>query len=186
MSHQLVFVISAPSGGGKTSLVNALKKTEPALEHVVTHTTRAMRVDEIANVHYHFVSHSEFQQLIAQDDLVEWAEVYGQYYGTSKAAVDRVLQQHKYPVLNIDWQGARNIRKIYGTQAKTIFILPPSLAELQKRLEQRGDSHENIQKRVMAAQDEMNHANEYDAVILNECFDTALAELKAVIQASLK
>ncbi len=185
MHKRLIFVISAPSGGGKTTLVNALKKSEPCLEHVVTHTTRAERPGEENGIHYHFVSKQEFQTLIHTDALIEWAEVYGHYYGTSKAAVEQVLARKKYPILNIDWQGARNIRKIYGRTAVTIFILPPSLKELQKRLEARGDTASSIQSRLTHLEDELGHAEEYECVILNECFETALRDLKAIIHTAL-
>lgn len=177
---QKIIVISAPSGGGKTTLIRALLQNNPQLQNVITHTTRPPRNQEIHKVHYHFVDVPTFKAMIQNDDFVEWAQVYGHYYGTSKTAINTVLAQGKIPILNIDWQGAQNVRKIYGKAAVTVFILPPSLTELEKRLRTRGDSAENIQKRLATAEAEIAHAEEYDFVVTNDNFETALLALAEI------
>jgi guanylate kinase len=179
-----IIVISAPSGGGKTSLIEALLVKAPQFESVVTHTTRALRPGEVNGCHYHFVSKSEFERMIEAHELIEWAPVYHEYYGTSRAAIEKVWAQGKTPILNIDWQGAQSARQVFGERALSIFILPPSLAELEARLRARGDSEVNIQKRLAVAEEEISHAKEYDYVLTNADFEAALAELLQLIHAA--
>ncbi|SEI47234.1 guanylate kinase [Allopseudospirillum japonicum] len=178
-----LYIISAPSGAGKTSLVAALLAQVPQLKLSVSHTTRAPRPGEQDGVNYHFVSQEDFQNLIAQTGFLEHAQVFDHFYGTSKAWVLEQLQQGQDVILEIDWQGARQVRQAYP-QAVGIFILPPSKAALQERLQNRAqDSDEVIQKRMTQAVDEMSHYPEYDYVIINDDFQQALTELTSVLQA---
>lgn len=180
-----LYIISAPSGAGKSSLINALLADVPKSEVQlsVSHTTRAPRPAEEHGVHYYFTDHNEFKALIEQGHFLEWAEVFGNYYGTSLPMIEKSLEQGIDVFLDIDWQGARQI-KAKLPNVKTIFILPPSRAELEKRLIGRGqDSAETIAKRMNEAVSEMSHYNEFDYVIVNNDFQTALAELKAILTA---
>lgn len=149
----------------------------------VSHTTRQPRPGEVDGVHYNFTSVSQFKQLIADNEFLEWAEVFGNYYGTSRSAIVANLRQGIDVFLDIDWQGARQIRQqAPGTLG--IFILPPSLTELQQRLENRGqDSESVIAKRMAQAQSEMSHADEYEYLIINDNFNTALAEFEHIVLA---
>ena len=179
-----LYIISSPSGAGKSSLINALltKHNDAGkMQLSVSHTTRAMRPGEENGVHYHFVQVEEFKALIARGDFLEWAEVFGNYYGTSRAAIEACLTQGIDVFLDIDWQGARQIREQMPT--KSIFILPPSRAELEQRLIGRGqDSAEVIKGRMEKAIAEMVHYDEYDYVIINEDFEQALFQLRAIIE----
>ena len=149
----------------------------------VSHTTRAPRPGEQDGVHYHFVSVDTFKALIEKDEFFEWAEVFGNYYGTSKSAIRELLRQGIDVFLDIDWQGARQI-KVLEPSAKGIFILPPSLTELEQRLNKRGqDSSDVIAKRMAQAHSEMSHANEYEYLIINDNFDNALLELERIVLA---
>ncbi|MBU2112177.1 MAG: guanylate kinase [Gammaproteobacteria bacterium] len=178
-----LFIISAPSGAGKSSLIQALLKRHSDMQVSVSHTTRAPRPGEQDGVHYHFISVDEFKALIARDEFFEWAEVFGNYYGTSKSTIRDSLNRGIDVFLDIDWQGARQIKAQEGS-AKGIFILPPSLTELEQRLNNRGqDSAEVIAKRMAQAQSEMSHANEYEYLIINDNFDTALTELERIVLA---
>ena len=178
-----LFIISAPSGAGKSSLIQALLKRHSDMQVSVSHTTRAPRPGEQDGVHYHFISVAEFKALIARDEFFEWAEVFGNYYGTSKSTIRDSLSRGIDVFLDIDWQGARQIKAQEGS-AKGIFILPPSLTELEQRLNNRGqDSAEVIAKRMAQAQSEMSHANEYEYLIINDNFDTALTELERIVLA---
>lgn len=178
-----LFIISAPSGAGKSSLIQALLKRHSDMQVSVSHTTRAPRPGEQDGVHYHFISVDEFKALIARDEFFEWAEVFGNYYGTSKSTIRDSLSRGIDVFLDIDWQGARQIKAQEGS-AKGIFILPPSLTELEQRLNNRGqDSAEVIAKRMAQAQSEMSHANEYEYLIINDNFDTALTELERIVLA---
>ncbi len=179
MQHQAI-VISAPSGAGKTTLIRALLTEHPELEHVVTHTTRSMRPGEINGKDYHFIDAPTFEARIQQDYFVEWARVHGEYYGTSNMAIQKIIHAGKKPILNIDWQGAQRAREIYGKNLLSIFILPPSLEELECRLKARGDSPENIQKRLAIAETEISHAKDFDHVIVNDDFNQTLLELKSL------
>ena len=180
-----LYIVSAPSGAGKSSLINALlqKETTSDLKVSVSHTTRQPRSGENHGEHYHFVSVDDFKALIQQDAFLEYAEVFGNFYGTSRLWIEEQLQQGIDVFLDIDWQGARQIRTLMP-QAKSLFILPPSRDELERRLQGRGqDSAEVIAKRMSEAQSEMSHFNEYDYVIVNDNFDQALTDFDAIIRA---
>uniref|UniRef100_A0A486XK46 Guanylate kinase n=1 Tax=Rheinheimera sp. BAL341 TaxID=1708203 RepID=A0A486XK46_9GAMM len=178
-----LFIVSAPSGAGKSSLIQALLQRHSDMQVSVSHTTRAPRPGEQNGVHYHFISVDEFKALIAQDEFFEWAEVFGNYYGTSKSTIRDSLSRGIDVFLDIDWQGARQI-KTQEASAKGIFILPPSLSELELRLNKRGqDSSEVIAKRMAQAHSEMSHADEYEYLIINDNFDTALAEFAHIVLA---
>ncbi len=179
-----LYVISAPSGAGKSSLIQAYLKQSPTLAEVsVSHTTRLPRPGEANGQHYHFVNKDEFKGLINDKVFLEWAEVFGNYYGTSLQAINKRLDQGIDVFLDIDWQGARQIRTL-APLAKTIFILPPSRTELESRLNKRGqDDAETIAKRMAEAQSEMSHYDEFDYLIINDNFDTALNELSSILLA---
>lgn len=197
-----LFIISAPSGAGKSSLISALLHQEmpqpnqskvpantqqsPAnnnhsMKVSVSHTSRAPRPGEIDGQHYHFISQDEFQALIAKDAFFEWARVFDHYYGTSRTLIEQQLSQGIDVFLDIDWQGAQQIRKQLPS-AISIFILPPTKVALKQRLTSRGqDSQQTINKRMAKAVDEMSHYNEYDFVILNDDFALALSQLTSII-----
>src|SRR5690606_18348233 len=182
-----LFIISAPSGAGKTSLVNALV---PALTNIrvsVSHTTRAQRPGEVDGVNYHFVSAEVFAGMTQQGDFLESAEVFGNRYGTSQRWVEKTLAEGTDVILEIDWQGAQQVRKLLP-QAISVFILPPSRAALEQRLNLRGqDPADVIAQRMAQAIGEMEHYAEADYLLVNDQFDIALAELRTiVISARLK
>lgn len=180
-----LYIVSAPSGAGKSSLINALlaEKRDWQAQVSVSHTTRAARVGEVDGQHYHFVSKDIFQKLIAENAFFEWAEVFGNFYATSRVAIEEALAKGIDVFLDIDWQGARQVRSMMP-QAKGIFILPPSRAELEARLNKRGqDTAQVIGKRMAQAQAEMSHFDEYDYLIINDDFDSAAQELSAIITA---
>jgi len=183
-SSGTLYIVSAPSGAGKTSLVTALIKADPRVSVSVSHTTRAMRPGEQHGVNYHFVSHDDFKGLITQGDFLEHAEVFGNFYGTSRSALQEVLDQGNDLILEIDWQGAQQVRKLMP-EARSVFILPPSQQALRERLDGRGqDSEAIIAGRMKEAVSEMEHYDEYEYVIINDDFDVALEELKAVFMAN--
>ena len=140
-----------------------------------------MRESEINNVHYHFIDMRTFNAMIEQDEFVEWAKIYDHRSGTSKAAIEKILKNKQIPILNLDWQGAQSVRSIYGNQVLSIFILPPNLTELERRLKARGDSPASIERRLASAEAEIAHAEEYDHVIVNDTFEHALQELQNLI-----
>lgn len=180
-----LYIVSAPSGAGKSSLISAMLETNPtyAMKVSVSHTTRGMRPGEVHGVHYHFVEKHEFEALIKQEAFLEYAEVFGNYYGTSRPWIEETLNKGIDVFLDIDWQGARQIRQ-QMPQAKSVFILPPSNSELERRLNVRGqDSVEVIAKRMSEAKSEMSHYHEYDYVIVNDDFDGALVDFKAIMRA---
>ena len=178
-----LFVISAASGAGKTSLVRAMLAQDPQLKLSVSHTTRAPRPGEEDGIHYHFVPESAFLELLANNGFLESAHVHGARYGTSQAEVDQSLAAGRDVILEIDWQGAEQIRQLYP-QATSIFILPPSLEALAHRLNNRGqDSDEVIRRRLAAAREEMRHVHEFDYVTINDIFDVALQDLMAIVRA---
>lgn len=186
MNHSsgTLYIVSAPSGAGKTSLVTELIKQDPHVRVSVSHTTRAMRPGEAHGVNYHFVVHEEFKALIAQGDFLEHAEVFGNFYGTSRSALQETLDQGFDLILEIDWQGAQQVRKLMP-EARSIFILPPSQQALRQRLDGRGqDSEEIIAGRMKEAVSEMEHYDEYEYVIINDDFDVALDDLKAVFRSN--
>lgn len=178
-----LYIISAPSGAGKTSLVKALLAQDPDLVVSVSHTTRPRRVGEVDGVNYHFTTTQQFLDLLAQDAFLEHAEVFGHYYGTSHAVVAQQLERGRDVILEIDWQGARQVRRLIGT-AVSIFILPPSRAELERRLTARGqDGVEVISARMAKATAEMSHYAEFDYLLINDSFEQALTELQAIVLA---
>jgi guanylate kinase len=176
-----LFVISAPSGAGKTSLVRALMERSDTIGVAISHTTRARRPEETDGINYHFVTEVEFTAMVDDGEFLESATVFEHLYGTSTSAVNLILQQGKHLILEIDWQGAAQVRqKLPGAQS--IFIFPPSLSALRDRLETRAqDDVETVDKRMSAAFEELSHWREFDYLIVNDHFDTALAELQAVI-----
>lgn len=181
MSHShTLFVLSAPSGAGKTSLVSALVEKHPDILVSVSHTTRDMRPGEVDGESYNFVSKDDFLALVEKNDFLEHAEVFGNYYGTSKSWVEKQLEQNDV-LLEIDWQGALQVKKQLS-QAVLVFILPPSLQALKERLVGRdSDSDEVIKKRLAGAQTEMQACREYDYIVVNDVFDEALVQLESVI-----
>ncbi|HDS1745605.1 MULTISPECIES: guanylate kinase [Pseudomonas] len=186
MNHSsgTLYIVSAPSGAGKTSLVNALIKDDKRVSVSVSHTTRGKRPGEEHGVNYHFVSHDEFKALIDKNDFLEHAEVFGNFYGTSRSTLQQVLDRGDDLILEIDWQGARQVRELMP-EARSIFILPPNLEALRQRLDGRGqDSDEIIAGRMKEAVSEMQHYDEYEYVIINDDFDVALEELKAVFRSN--
>jgi guanylate kinase len=180
-SRGRLFVITAPSGAGKTSLVRALMAADPRLAHSVSYTTRKPRPGEVEGKDYHFVSKAEFERMLAADAFLEHAEVFDNRYGTSRAQVEGFLAQGRDAILEIDWQGARQVRQAMPA-CVSVFILPPSRAALEHRLEGRGtDSAEVISRRLRDAVADMGHWAEADFVVVNDDFERALGELRAVI-----
>ncbi|MDG3086879.1 guanylate kinase [Vibrio hannami] len=180
-----LYIVSAPSGAGKSSLINALLEKNPtyAMKVSVSHTTRGMRPGEEDGVHYHFVQKEHFEELIEKGEFLEYAEVFGNYYGTSRVWIEETLNKGIDVFLDIDWQGARQIREQMPL-AKSVFILPPSNGELERRLTTRGqDSEAVIAKRMSEAKSEMSHYDEYDYVIVNDDFDVSLMDFKAILRA---
>lgn len=181
MNKGRLFIFSAASGTGKTSLAKALVERLPDLVFSVSHTTRAPRPGEQHGVHYYFVSQQQFDEMVAADRFLEHAKVFGNFYGTSRAATENLLRQDKNIILDIDWQGARAIKEKMP-ESVGIFILPPSRAALEERLTGRGqDSPEVIARRMRAAASEMSHYKEFDHVVVNDDFDAALKDLQAII-----
>lgn len=180
----LLFVISAPSGAGKTSLVNALRQRDEQLGASISHTTRPMRPGERDGLNYHFVSTETFENMIDQRAFLEHAKVFDFHYGTAKTAVDTVWRQGRDVILEIDWQGAEQIRRAYP-ECCSIFILPPSRDALAERLASRGqDSATVIAKRTVKAKEEMAHCGDFDYRVVNDDFQQALAELNEIIAAT--
>lgn len=180
----LLFVVSAASGTGKTSLVKALLDRTTNLHVSVSHTTRGQRPGELNGVHYHFIAKEDFQSQINESGFIEYAEVFGNYYGTSQAKVKEQLQKGHDVLLEIDWQGADQVRKLFPN-AIQIFILPPSQFDLRQRLSNRGtDSVEVIEHRLGCAITDMQQYVNFDYIIINDSFDRALHELESLITAS--
>lgn len=176
-----LFVVAAPSGAGKSSLVKALLEMDARLGVSVSHTTRAPRGQEQDGREYHFVSTPEFRAMIDAGDFVEWAEVHGNLYGTSRAAVNHRMSQGQDVVLEIDWQGALQIKQLFP-DAVLVFILPPSWEELAQRLNRRGeDQPDVIAQRLHNARHEVAQARHFDFVIINALFETAVFDLKAIV-----
>lgn len=179
-----LYVVAAPSGAGKTTLVRMLLASETGLHLSVSFTTRAPRPGEENGREYHFVNTADFRRMIENQEFLEWAEVHGNFYGTSRKWIADQLATGADVLLEIDWQGAQQVRKLFP-EAIGIFILPPSLAELERRLTGRGtDAADVISRRLAAAQAEMRHVGEFDYVIINNELDVALADLNAVVRAS--
>jgi guanylate kinase len=180
-SSARLFVIAAPSGAGKTTLVKALVTRSPELRFSISYTTRKKRSNEADGVDYLFVSVDEFARLRAQGDLLESAEVFDNHYGTSREQVEQHLQDGHHVILEIDWQGAAQVR-VAKPECITIFILPPSPSELERRLRsRRTDSEEVIQRRLRAALSDMSHWSEFDYAIINDDLDQAVADLEAIL-----
>ena len=178
-----LFVVAAPSGAGKSSLVKALMELDSAVQPSVSHTTRPPRGQEKHGREYFFVPESEFDTMVLADAFVEWAHVHGQRYGTSKKAIEERIAQGADVILEIDFQGALQIKRIF-TNSVLIFILPPSWEELRSRLERRGeDAPDIIDIRLKNAASEMAQAREFDFVIINELFERALFDLKTIVHA---
>jgi guanylate kinase len=176
----VLFIVSAPSGAGKTSLVKALLKTDPAIHLSVSYTTRTPRPGETEGRDYHFVSRERFEIMLADGEFLEHAEVYGNFYGTSKGSIGRDLNAGHDILLEIDWQGADQVRRHFPESA-SIFILPPSFNALRTRLAGRGqDSDEIIERRLAAAAHDVAHADAFDYIIVNDDFDHALQDLVAI------
>lgn len=180
----LCLVIAAPSGAGKTSLTRALLEQEPALRLSLSMTTRAPRDGETDGTHYHFRDQPTFDATAAADGFLEHAGVFGRSYGSPRAPVDHWLAQGHDVVFDIDWQGHRQVRAALPGRVVGLFILPPSRAALESRLTQRGDSPATIAGRMARATDEMSHAGEFDHIVVNDDFTTALAQTRAVLHAA--
>jgi guanylate kinase len=182
MNKGKLFILSAASGTGKTSLAKELVARMPDLAFSVSHTTRAPRPGEQHGVHYYFVNQAQFDEMVAADRFLEHARVFGNCYGTSRAATENLLRQGKNIILDIDWQGARAIKEKMP-ESISVFILPPSRAALKERLTNRGqDTPEVIEKRMHEAVSEMSHYKEFDHVVVNDDFETALKDLQAIIR----
>lgn len=178
-----LYIISAPSGAGKTSLVEALISAVPDMTVSISHTTRPKRPGEVDGVHYHFIDAERFQRMVAAGEFLEHAQVFGNLYGTSREQVVKTLAAGVDVILEIDWQGARQIRAAMP-DGVSVFILPPSRDELERRLRGRNqDSDGVIAKRMQEARSEMSHYQEYDYLVVNEDFDVALADLTAIVRA---
>jgi len=177
-----VFIITAPSGAGKTSLTQTAVKKMDNIKISVSHTTREKRAKEINAKDYNFISETEFKNKISEKDFLEYAEVFGQYYGTSRAWVEEQLNAGCDVILEIDWQGAQKIRELFP-QAASVFILPPSYDILRQRLMARGQDQETtIEYRMEQAHREISHYHEFEYLILNDEFETALSDLMTLIQ----
>ncbi|ASG67765.1 guanylate kinase [Francisella halioticida] len=176
-----IFIVSAPSGAGKSSILKAFLETQIGKDKfaiATSHTTRDPRAGETNGKEYHFVSIAKFEQMLKEASFIEYAKVFKNYYGTSKAEINKLLSEGKNIILEIDWQGAQQTREIYGQKAKSIFILPPSMEELRKRLEARNtDSKDTIDYRMNQAESEISHANEFDYQLVNDDFSQSLEQL---------
>lgn len=178
-----LFIVAAPSGAGKSSLVKALRELDHRVQPSISHTTRAPRGQEKNGREYHFVTVEEFDRMIANGEFLEWAEVHGHRSGTSKRAIEVHIALGNDVILEIDYQGAFQVKRMF-TNSISIFILPPSLEELRARIERRGeDASDKIDLRMKNAEDEIAQAKAFDFVIINEVFETALFDLKAIVHA---
>ena len=179
-----MILVVAPSGAGKSSLVRALLETDPTLSLSVSYTTRQPRPGDVEGINYHFITEAEFILRKEQDDFLEWAHVHGNYYGTSRSWILEKMRTGKDVILEIDWQGARQIQTVVP-HAIWVFILPPSIRVLEERLRHRGqDDEATIQKRIAAAHDELSHLSEANYLVINDLFQAALFELRQIISAS--
>jgi guanylate kinase len=179
-----LFIVAAPSGAGKSTLVNARLQQHPRIKLSISTTTRPPRPGEVNGREYHFTSAEDFVARAEAGEFLEWAEVHGNYYGTSRLMVEEQMRAGTDILLEIDWQGARQVRKQFP-QAAGIFILPPSIAALEERLKKRGqDEPHVIARRLLAAGGEIAHAAEFDYVIINEEFNVALSEMSAIVTAT--
>jgi len=177
-----LFIVAAPSGGGKTSLVAALLERDPGVRLSVSHTTRAPRPGERDGEHYHFVDEATFLQLVSRNAFLEYARVYGHYYGTGRAPVEQLLNEGFNVMLDIDWQGARQVKSSFPGCC-SIYILPPSMQELRERLARRGqDSPDVIENRMQEARSEIAHCMEFDFLVVNNEFAAALEDLMSIVR----
>ncbi len=184
MPSGTLFIVAAPSGAGKTTLVGRLLADDPQVQHSISFTTRAPRPGEQNGREYHFIDGQRFLAMRERGEFAEWAEVHDNFYGTSCLWLEQRMKEGCDMLLEIDWQGAQQMRRQFP-EAVGIFILPPSVAELENRLRRRGaDSEDVIARRVAAALGEMRHVSEFDFVIINNDLDVALGELKAAVRAS--
>ena len=178
-----LYVVAAPSGAGKSSLVKALMEVDSGVKASISHTTRAPRGQEVDGREYFFVDNATFDTMVANQDFLEWAQVHGNRYGTSRQAVEQRLSEGGDVLLEIDYQGALQIKQIFP-HAVLVFVLPPSWEELRSRLQRRGeDSAETIEQRLVNAEQEMAQAAKFDFVIINELFERALFDLKSIVHA---
>ncbi|GEL49154.1 guanylate kinase [Acetobacter tropicalis] len=178
------FVISAPSGAGKSTIANALRASEPQLRHSVSVTTRQPRPGEKEGVHYHFRTMEQFEEMAATGQLLEWAIVFGRGYGTPRAPVEEALAAGQDMVFDIDWQGHQQVRQALPDDVVSLFVLPPSLEELERRLTSRASDHpDEIARRMAAARDEISHWHEFDHVVVNKDLDRAIFEARAILTA---
>lgn len=180
MSKGNLFIVSAPSGAGKSSLVKAMLEADAQLRLSISYTTRAPRPGEVNGREYHFVSRDDFQAMLERSEFLESAEVYGNWYGTSQTWIGGEMRAGRDIILEIDWQGAAQVRRLFP-EAVSLFILPPSIEELRRRLTGRNqDSDEVIARRVAAAREDISHALEFDYLVVNDRFEDALADLLAI------
>jgi guanylate kinase len=180
----LMLVLSSPSGAGKTTLSRLLLRSDRKVELSISVTTRPKRRGEINGRDYHFVDRARFDEMIAGGELLEWAEVFGHRYGTPRQPVTKALQAGRDVLFDIDWQGTQQLRKKEGADLVSVFILPPSVRQLERRLKRRArDSKDIIRSRMAKAAGEMSHWDEYDYIIINHKIDRALAELRAILTA---
>jgi len=178
-----LFIVAAPSGAGKTSLVRALLERDPAMVLSVSYTSRRPRPGETDGVHYHFVDRTDFLRMAAGGDFFEYAEVHGDLKGTARSAVEPLLQAGRDVLLEIDWQGARLVRA-KNADCKSVFILPPSRVELERRLRGRAqDSEAVIERRLADSRADIAHAEEFDYIVVNDDFEIALDDLLAIVRA---
>lgn len=181
-SKGIIFVISAPSGAGKTTICEQLLKNLHNLKMSISHTTRKPRTGEKNGVNYYFISKAKFKEMIEKGDFIEWAEVYGNLYGTSKKMINDLLNSGNDILLDIDIQGAKNIKKIYN-KSVLIYLIPPSIEELRIRLQNRKEDSEIIKKRLNKVADEINEYKFYDYLVVNDDFEEALKKVMCIIQA---
>ena len=180
----LLIVLSSPSGAGKSTISRMLMESDPEIRMSISATTRPKRPGETDNVDYHFVDDAEFDRMIAANEFVEWAFVFGHRYGTPKAPVKAALREGRDILFDIDWQGARQLEPDFGEHLVTIFLLPPSMDELDRRLRARGtDSDEVIADRMRRAADEIDHWAEYEYVLVNRDMEACLTEVQAIVAA---
>ena len=180
----LLFVLASPSGTGKTSMAKRILAEDPFISLSVSYTTRAPRPGEVDGVDYHFIDDAAFDALVAEHALIEWAHVFGKRYGTPRAAVREELARGHDVLFDIDWQGTQQLKARDSKDVVSVYILPPSLVELERRLRARGtDSEETIQYRMDRAANEVSHWGEYDYVLINDDFDTCLSQLRAILKA---
>jgi guanylate kinase len=180
----VMLVLSSPSGAGKTSISKAILAQDRNIAPSISVTTRAMRPGEVDGEDYHFVSHDAFQNLVRQGQLLEYAEVFGNFYGTPRTPVDNALQQGKDLIFDIDWQGARQLTENARDDLVTVFVLPPHASELERRLMARAqDAAETIEKRMAKAPDELSHYPEYDYVVVNHDLDSSVEQVLSILHA---